>query len=303
MQESPLISIIIPTYNNFPVVCDAIDCSLNQTYENREIIVIDDGSTDHTGQLLERKYKDRIIYVHQDNKGPGSARNTGIRYASGKYLQFLDADDLLDPDKIRIQIRQLQDIPETALSYCDYVRCDINDITVTYGRKSPVLQNENPFLDIMMKWETEVSIPPNCFIFDAAFFKEYGISFDESLPANEDWECWMNVFALNPKVVFVDRVLAYYRVRSNSRCSNKLNMRNSYIMAIDKQIQKHRLNKEAVHNLNIRKKQLKYLYRDFSPFGHLRLLFRGLLLQSKWGTKLLDTRRKLLGRSVQNRKV
>ena len=303
MQESPLVSIIIPTYNNGPVVCQAIDCSLNQTYDNREIIVVDDGSTDNTEQLLDRKYKGKITYVRQENKGPGSARNTGIKYATGEYLQFLDADDLLAPDKLSIQIGQLKNIPEKALSYCDYVRCDIDDITVTYGRKSPVLQNENPFVDIMMKWETEVSIPPNCFIFDAAFFKECGISFDEGLPANEDWECFMNVFALDPKVVFVDRVLAYYRVRKDSRCSNRLKMRNSYIMAIDKQIRKHRLNKEVVHNLNIRKKQLKYLYRDVSPFGHLRLLFRGLLLRSKWGTKLLGIRRQILGRTVKSRKA
>ena len=300
MQESPLVSIIIPTYNNGPVVCDAIDCSLRQTYENREIIVVDDGSTDHTEQLLERKYKDRITYVRQDNKGPGSARNTGIRYASGKYLQFLDADDLLDPHKLSIQIKQLQNIPEKALSYCDYARCDIDDITVTYGRTSPVLQNENPFDDIILKWETEVSIPPNCFIFDAAFFRECGIAFDESLPANEDWECWMNVFALNPKVIFVDKVLAYYRIRKNSRCSNRLNMRNSYFMAIDKQIQKHLLNKDIVKKLKIRKKQIKYLYRDENS---LKLLFRNLLLRSKWGTKLLDTRRKILGRAVQNREA
>lgn len=300
MQESPLVSIIIPTYNNGSVVCEAIDCSLNQTYENREIIVVDDGSTDHTEQLLKKKYKGRITYVRQENKGTGSARNTGIKCASGKYLQFLDADDLLDPDKISIQVRQLQNIPDKALSYCDYVRCDIDDITVTYRRTSPVLQNEKPFDDVMLKWETEVSIPSNCFIFDAAFFKECGIAFDESLPANEDWECWMNVFALDPKVVFVDKVLAYYRVRRDSRCSNRLNIRNSYFMAIDKQIQKHRLNKKIVEKLNIRKKQMKYLFRDVNP---LKLFFRGLLLRSKWGTKVLDTRRKILGRAVQNRKV
>jgi glycosyltransferase involved in cell wall biosynthesis len=300
MQDTPLVSIVIPTYNNAPLVCEAIDCSLNQTYENKEIIVVDDGSTDHTGQLLEKKYKGRITYVRQENKGPGSARNTGIKYASGKYLQFLDADDLLAPDKISLQVEHLQKIPEKALSYCDYLRCDVEDIAVRYGRKSPLLQNENPFDDIMMKWETEVSIPANCFLFDAAFFRDFGIAFDESLSANEDWECWMNIFALNPTVVFVDRVLAYYRIRRNSRCSNRLSMRNNYVMAIDKQIKKHRLNKEIVKKLNIRKKQIKYLYRDVNS---IKLLFRGLLLRSKWGTKLLDTRRKILGRAMQNRKA
>lgn len=265
MQDSPLVSIIIPTYNDGPVVCQAIDCSLNQTYENREIIVVDDGSTDDTEQMLKRKYKGRITYLRQENKGPGSARNTGISNASGKYLQFLDADDLLASDKISIQVRQLQDIPYKALSYCDYVVCDLDDITVTYERISPILQNEKPFDDIILKWEMELSIPIHCFIFDAALFKECGIAFDESLSANEDWECWMNVFALDPKVVFIDMVLAYYRARRDSRGRNKINMRQSYLTAINKQIQKNRLNKEVVRKLNIRKKQIKHRYWDVSP--------------------------------------
>jgi glycosyltransferase involved in cell wall biosynthesis len=262
IQASPLVSIIIPTYNNASVVCQAIDCSLHQTYENREIIVVDDGSTDDTEQLLKKKYKDRIIYVRQENKGTGGARNTGIRNASGKYLQFLDADDLLDLDKIRIQISQLKDIPGNALSYCDYVCCDIDDMAVTYKRLSPVLQNEKPFDDIIQKWEIDLSIPVHCFLFDADFFKEGGLSFDESLPANEDWDCWMDLFALDPAVVFIDRVLASYRIRKDSRCRNRIKMRQSYIMAINKQIKKNRLNKEIVHMLNLRKKKIKFLYRD-----------------------------------------
>lgn len=296
-QNFPLVSIIIPTYNNSSVVCQAIECALNQTYENREIIVIDDGSTDHTGEMLEEHYKGRIIYIRQDNKGTGSARNKGISYASGKYLQFLDADDLLDPDKIRIQVSSLKGIRDKALSYCDYARCDVDDITVTYRRTSPVLQNENPFDDILTKWETEISIPSHCFIFDAAFFKECGIAFDETLRANEDWECWMNVFAFNPRVVYIDKVLAYYRVRKNSRCSNRLDMRKSYLMAIDKQIQKHHLNKEIVRKLALRRKQVQKSFRDVAP---VKMFVRDMLRRSIWGTKLLDTRRKILHRKVKD---
>ncbi len=259
-----MVSIIIPTYNDGPVVYQAIDCSLNQTYENREVIVVDDGSTDDTELTLKRKYSGRIIYVRQENKGPGAARNTGVRTASGKYVQFLDADDLLEPDKISIQIERLQNLPAKALSYCDYAIYDIDDMSVTYNRISPLLPNKNPFDDIMMKWETDLSIPVHCFLFDMAFFKECGIAFDERLPANEDWECWMNIFALDPKVVFVDKVLASCRVRRGSRSRNRLSMRKSYLTAINKQIQKNRANKEVVKKLNRRKKEVRYHYRDVS---------------------------------------
>jgi glycosyltransferase involved in cell wall biosynthesis len=262
MQGSPLVSIIIPTYNDGPIVCQAIDCALNQTYQNCQLIVVDDGSTDNTKEMLTQIYGDRIIYVRQENRGTGSARNTGIRIASGKYLQFLDADDLLEPDKISIQIDQLQTITDKALSYCDYAICDIDDSSVTYKRISSVLQKENPFEDIMMKWETDLSIPVHSFLFDMVFFKECGIAFDESLPSNEDWECWMNIFALDPTVVFIDKVLAYYRVRKDSRCRNRLEMRKGYVSAINRQIQKNRLNNEVLEKLKIRRNQIKFRYRD-----------------------------------------
>lgn len=269
MSELPLVSIVIPTYNNVAVVCQAIDCSLNQTYKNVEIIVVDDGSSDDTEALLRKKYKKDIIYIRQKNRGTGGARNTGIRNSSGKYLQFLDADDLIDQDKITIQMSQLRSTPDRALSYCDYSCCDINDMTVTYPRISPVMQEEKPFTDIMLKWETGLTIPVHCFLFDAALFKENSVAFDENLQANEDWDCWMNVFALEPKVFFVDRVLAFYRVRNDSRCRNRVKMRKSYLAAIDKQIRINRLNRDVVQHLQSRKEQIEYLYRDAALVNRL----------------------------------
>lgn len=270
MLEEPLVSIIIPTYNNSPIVCQAIDCALSQTYRNLEIIVVDDGSTDDTEALLREKYQGKIIYLRQNNKGTGGARNTGIRNSSGKYLQFLDADDLLAHDKINIQVSQLQRTPERALSYCDYSSRDINDMMVTYDRISPRLQDEKPFNDIMLKWETGLTIPVHCFVFDAELFRENSIVFDEKLQANEDWECWMNLFALEPKVFFVDRVLAYYRVRNDSRCRNRVKMRKSFLAAIDKQIHIHRQNGEVLKHLHSRREQIDYLYRDEAFVNRLR---------------------------------
>jgi len=294
MQEMPLVSIIIPTYNDGLVVCQAIDCSLNQTYKNREVIVVDDGSTDATEQLLKERYQDKIVYVRQENRGPGAARNRGVRNASGKYVQFLDADDLIDRDKIRMQIDLLKGVPGRALSYCDYVYCDMDDITVIHKDRylSPVLQKEKPYYDIMMKWETELSIPMHCFLFDVALFKENGIAFDERLPSNEDWDCWMDIFALQPHVVYIDKVLAYYRIRRGSRCSNRLKMRKGYLWAIDKQIRKNREQRDLVGKLSIRRKQIKYRYRDVSPLMRLLGLFPPIVKQLylekvRWGIQRL----------------
>ncbi len=265
MHETPLVSIIIPTYNDSAVITEAIDCSLNQTWENREIIVVDDGSTDGTEQLVKEKYGSRVTFVRQENKGAGAARNTGIRIASGKYLQFLDSDDLLDLEKVELQVGLLQSASGKALSYCDYTPFQADRMASEPRHVSPLL-HERPFDEIMLKWETELSIPIHCFLFDAAFFKECGIAFDETLPTNEDWECWMNVFALETEVLFVDRVLAYYRVTGDSRCRDRVKMRQGWVSAIDKQIKRNRLHKDVVQKLKARKKEIKYEYRDASPF-------------------------------------
>jgi hypothetical protein len=124
----------------------------------------------------------------------------------------------------------------------------------------------------MMRWETELSIPPHCFLFDASLFKVHGIVFDESLPTHEDWECWMSIFALTPGVFHIDKPLADYRLRSNSMCANKLKMRKGYLQAIRKQMTKHRSRSDVVEMLNRRKREIKYYYRDLGLV--MRLLER-----------------------------
>jgi len=267
MKSEAMVSIIIPTYNNWPVVCQAVDCALGQTWPAVEVIVVDDGSVDGSSEQLAAAYGDRIILVRQENRGAGGARNTGIRHASGEYLQFLDADDLISADKIALQMRQLHQVARPAVSYCDYVCCDMENRPLATGRKRKrlVLDERSPFEDIMMQWETELSIPIHCFLFDAALFRGGEIAFDESLSANEDWDCWMNLFAQRPETVFVDKVLASYRMRSGSRASDRLSMRNSYLAAIDRQVVRNSTLPAVVAKLLQRKKQIKCFYRDTSP--------------------------------------
>jgi len=100
----PKVSVIIPTYNRAKFVTKAIDSVLAQTYKDYEIIVIDDGSTDNTQEVLQ-PYMDKITYKYQENAGVSAARNTGIRVASGQWIAFLDSDDIWLPDKLASQIR------------------------------------------------------------------------------------------------------------------------------------------------------------------------------------------------------
>ena len=103
MTGRQLVSVIIPTYNSGTYVTETIDSVLNQTYPHREIIVVDDGSTDDTPEQV-RRYGSAISYIRQSNSGVGAARNTGLRAASGHYLAFLDSDDLWLPEKLAVQL-------------------------------------------------------------------------------------------------------------------------------------------------------------------------------------------------------
>jgi glycosyltransferase involved in cell wall biosynthesis len=102
-MKMPLVSVIIPTYNSADYIEEALQSVFEQTFQDFEIIVIDDGSTDGTGEVL-KKYGDRISYLFQENNGPSSARNRGIRAARGEYIAFLDADDLWVSTKLEKQV-------------------------------------------------------------------------------------------------------------------------------------------------------------------------------------------------------
>jgi glycosyltransferase involved in cell wall biosynthesis len=108
------VSVIIPTYNREGYICQAIESVLQQTYENIEIIVVDDGSTDRTKEKLH-SYLPKIRYISTKNGGPAHARNIGMAAATGEYLAFLDSDDLYYPYKIQLQAEVLNKFPDVAM--------------------------------------------------------------------------------------------------------------------------------------------------------------------------------------------
>jgi glycosyltransferase involved in cell wall biosynthesis len=115
-MSSPLISVIIPTWNREQYLREAIDSVLGQSYENREIIVVDDGSTDGTVDMVSR-FGDRVLLLRQDNRGTGAARNAGIAQAAGTFLAFLDDDDVWADAKLLRQMQAFDDAPDTDAVY------------------------------------------------------------------------------------------------------------------------------------------------------------------------------------------
>jgi len=120
--ERPIVSVVIPAYNAAAYVRQAIDSVLTQTYPDVEAVVVDDGSTDETGAIVDAIAlgEPRVNVIHRSNEGRSTARNTGVEHARGEYLCFLDADDWILPDNIQRQIDVLSRLPGANLVYSEY---------------------------------------------------------------------------------------------------------------------------------------------------------------------------------------
>lgn len=113
----PMVSIILPTYNRAEYLGEAISSVFGQNFSNFELIVVDDGSTDHTSQLVKQFCDPRLIYLHQPNKGRSAARNNGLTKARGTYIAFLDSDDVYLEGKLDLQVAYLDKHPEFGMVY------------------------------------------------------------------------------------------------------------------------------------------------------------------------------------------
>lgn len=121
----PLVSVIIPTYNRADLVVEAVRSVLNQTYGRMETIVVDDGSTDNTGEILS-EYKHKIRYIYQERSERSKARNEGVRHAGGDYIAFLDSDDLWLPTKVEEQVQILYEQRAVGVVYTGVQYIDLN---------------------------------------------------------------------------------------------------------------------------------------------------------------------------------
>lgn len=184
-----LVSIVIPTHNRKDLLPDAIDSVLAQTYENTEIIVVDDASTDGTPEMLTKRYGhlDNIACIVNDrNCGPGYSRNTGVTYAKGDIVAFHDSDDLWMKDKLERQMKLLSEAPpDTAMVYCAMVkrqgsyRLTVPDPGIPLEEKSGKGFLRNLLIRPFVGAPTMV-IEKDCFISSGGF--------DESLGCLEDYE-------------------------------------------------------------------------------------------------------------------
>lgn len=157
-RNSRLVSIIIPAYNGEDTIERAIKCVLEQNYHNREVIVIDDGSTDSTGMILER-YADEIRTLRQENAGIAVARNSGLEMAKGDYVAFLDQDDSWIPDKLELQVEILEKHHSVGLTFGNLEAVDKNGKSLGFTIMTRAQQRYSPSWEDLLL--SRVPVPPS----------------------------------------------------------------------------------------------------------------------------------------------
>lgn len=203
----PLVSIIIPVYNADRFVRQAMQSALNQTYNNIEIIVINDGSTDRSPEIIGEFSDPRIKVIHQHNKGGSSARNAGIETAKGEYIKFLDADDELLPQAIEMQVIQSNGLNENAIVFGDFnfINQEGKIISSHKFNNSNKL-NQDPESFFLNNWEILISCP----LHKKAYLENIG-GFDENLPFGQESDLHFRIAINNIRFIYQEANVFNYR--------------------------------------------------------------------------------------------
>ncbi len=258
----PKVSVIIPTYNRLPMLMEAIDSVLTQDFEDFELIVVDDGSTDGTADEI-RKMGGRVRLIqHPENRGVSAARNKGILHARGKYIAFLDSDDLWVKGKLKIQAAFLDENPHYPLCYTD-------EIWIRKGKRvNPMLKHAKYSGWIFEKCLPLCIISPSSAMMRKTLFKKVGL-FDEALPVCEDYDFWLRVSARFP-IFFINRKLIIKRGGHPDQLSQRSWGNDRYrVIALEKLLSEPYIgNKEKEMILKEMKKKCQILSRGFLKRGN-----------------------------------
>ena len=224
--QEPLVSVIIPVYNTAAYVKQTIESVLAQTWANKEIIVVNDGSTDETPSILIQ-FGNSIQVIHQENKGLGAARNTGIRAAQGDLIAFIDADDLWEPEFLETQVTALTSNPDVDIVYCWWSYID------QYGNQLPQQDRFSKSGDLLQTLITSNRIPIMATLLRRKCV-ETTKGFDEDKLIIEDWDFWLRVAYQGYRFICTPKKLVKYRFHRNNMTLNIERSPLCYLNVIEK---------------------------------------------------------------------
>ena len=204
----PKVSVIIPTYQNARFLQHSISSVLNQIYKDYEVLVVDDGSTDGSSEILNH-FDSQIQVITQKNQGPAVARNTGIRASSGSYLAFLDSDDIALPDRLKQQVGFLDEHPDIGLLGSS---AEFFDLTNKFLGKMQV-----PLEDLDIRWTCLLLNPfiQSTMMIRRELIFQNNLTYTPDFRGLEDYELWSRALAFT-KSANLKKPLVRYRVRNDS---------------------------------------------------------------------------------------
>lgn len=225
MKNNDLISVIIPVYNAERFVAQTLDSVLEQTYENWEAILVNDGSIDNSLEILQKyaKKDKRFKIINKQNEKLSAARNDGLKIATGKYITFLDADDMWYPQFLEFMLQAMQ-TQNADVVWCRYNECDENaglEVRRFYDYMPKTMVCENMLRQFSLHLKPKATILVWDKLYKAEILK--GLEFSREYKAMaEDFQYSIKVFARRPKAVYIEVPLTAYRQNSNSASHQKM---------------------------------------------------------------------------------
>lgn len=210
------VSIIIPAYNAAAFIGETIESALNQTWSNIEVIVINDGSTDDTEAVLKKYNDERIVYVKQDNQGCSFSKQRGVNIATGDYIQYLDADDLLSPNKIELQLKAIQHDPGKIAVCKTFIFKDSGNLSDLPEVDTDFLYTTDDGIGFLLNLyglnKKKGMIQPNAFLLSKELCLKTGPWNTALSPSpDEDGEYFCRAILASSGIVYVESVYNYYR--------------------------------------------------------------------------------------------
>lgn len=226
-----LVSIIIPCYNQAHYIAKALKSVQKQTYTNWECIVVNDGSQDQSEAIVQSFSKEdpRIQLMNQKNAGVAAARNNGYNKAQGEYIQFLDGDDWLHPDKLKTQVDYLEKYLSIDIVYCNHLHYyEQKDLLEQYTfTKVKDLKHE-----VLYDWDRGFNIPLHAPLYRASIWSKNNLPYPSDYNLRyEDWVFWALLGLKNVTIQYQDINLAYYRVHGSNFTSNYTNKAKNALLA------------------------------------------------------------------------
>ncbi|EDX76693.1 glycosyl transferase, group 2 family protein [Coleofasciculus chthonoplastes PCC 7420] len=222
-----LISVIIPLYNSETTIQETIQSVLSQTFSDLELIIINDGSTDSSLEIVSQIQDPRLQVFSYPNGGLAVSRNRGLSHASSEYISFIDADDLWTPDKLELQLKALTKNPQAAVAY-SWSNC-IDESSQFLRPGCHITANGNVFAQLLLVNFLENGSNP---LIRRQALSEVG-NFDESLPAAQDWDMWLRL-AAKFHFVAIPKPQILYRVSAQSMSTNVLQLERASLQVMER---------------------------------------------------------------------